>query len=69
MSNISSLIAFQIKNSVNQLEKRLKQDELEKTRKRLEIIFNIDHNAEVIESNDGYIIDVGNSFLKNTFIR
>ena len=64
LSNISSLIAFQIKNSVNQLEKRLKQDELEKTRKRLEIIFNSDHNAEVIESNDGYIIDVGNSFFK-----
>ena len=64
LSNISSLIAFQIKNSVSELEKRLKQDELEKTRKRLEIIFNSDHNAEVIESNDGYIIDVGDGFLK-----
>lgn len=64
LSRISSLIAFQIKNSVSELEKKLKQDELEKTRKRLEIVFNSDHNAEVIESIDGYIIDVGEGFLK-----
>ncbi len=64
LSKISSLIALQIKNSVSELEKRLKQDELEKTRKRLEIVFNSDHNAEVIESIDGFIMDVGEGFLK-----
>ena len=64
LSNISSLIAFQIKNSVAELESKLKQEELEKTRKRLEIIFNSDLNAQVIESNEGFILDVGNSFLK-----
>jgi PAS domain S-box-containing protein len=63
LSKISILISLHIKNSASELEKRLKQQELESTKNRLEIIFESYSDAKVIESKDGHIEFVNNAFL------
>lgn len=63
LSKISILISLHIKNSASELEKILKQQELESTRNRLEIIFESYSDAKVIESKDGYIEFISNAFL------
>ena len=64
LSQLSVSIALRIKTSNIELEKNLNSQELIRTKNRLELIFNSDHNAEVIESTDGKILDLGNAFLK-----
>lgn len=63
LSKISILISLHIKNSASELEKSLKQQELEATKNRLEIIFESYSDAKVIESKEGYIEFVNNAFL------
>ena len=63
LSKISILISLHIKNSAAELEKSLKQQELEATKNRLEIIFESYSDAKIIESKDGYIEFVSNAFL------
>lgn len=63
LSKISILISLHIKNSAAELEKKLKQQELEATKNRLEIIFESYSDAKVIESKDGHIEFASNAFL------
>ncbi len=63
LSKISILISLHIKNSSSELEKKLKQQELEATKNRLEIIFESYSDAKVIESKDGHIEFASNAFL------
>jgi PAS domain S-box-containing protein len=63
LSKISILISLHIKNSASELEKSLKQQELEATKNRLQIIFESYSDAKVIESKDGRIEFVSNAFL------
>lgn len=60
---ISTAIALTIRNSNIELEKKLNNQELLRTKNRLESIFNSVHNAEVVESIEGNIIDVGDAFF------
>lgn len=64
LTNISNSIALRVKASIIELEKNIQKQELIITKNRLELIFNSDHNAEVVESSDGSILDLGNAFLK-----
>jgi two-component system, sporulation sensor kinase E len=64
LSKMTTSIALKIKNSITELEKNLNNQELIRTKNRLELIFNSDHNAEVVESKEGIILDLGNAFLK-----
>lgn len=61
---MTTSIALRIKASITEFEKNINTEELIRTKSRLELIFNSDHNAEVVESLDGLILDVGNAFLK-----
>jgi two-component system, sporulation sensor kinase E len=63
LSKISILISLHIKNSASELEKNLKQKELEATKNRLEIIFESYSDAKIIESKDRQIEFVSNAFL------
>jgi PAS domain S-box-containing protein len=63
LSKISILISLHIKNSSAELEKTLKQRELEATKNRLEIIFESYSDAKIIESKDRHIEFVSNAFL------
>ena len=63
LSKISILISLHIKNTTSELEKELKQKELEATKNRLEIIFESYSDAKVIESIDGRIEFISNAFL------
>jgi len=63
LSKISILISLHIKNSFAELEKILKQQELEATKNRLEIIFESYSDAKIIESTDRHIEFVSNAFL------
>lgn len=63
LSKISILISLYLKNSASELEKRLKEKELEATRNRLGIIFESYSDAKIIESKDRYIEFVSNAFL------
>ena len=65
LSQMSASIALRIKASIIQLEKNLNSQELIRTKNRLELIFNSDHNAEVVESADGI---VRNLFVKPPFV-
>lgn len=60
---ISATIAFKLKAATNELEKQLKADELLRTKNRFELVFNGHHNAKVIESVDGFILDIGERFF------
>ena len=64
LSKMTTSIALKIKTSITELEKNLNNQELIRTKNRLELIFNSDHNAEVVESKEGIILDLGNAFLK-----
>jgi two-component system, sporulation sensor kinase E len=64
LTNISNAIALKVKASIIELEKNIQNRELLITKNRLELIFNSDHNAEVVESYEGLILDLGNAFLK-----
>ena len=64
LQNISNSIALRVKTSIVELEKKIQNQELTVTKNRLELIFNSDHNAEVVESSDGSILDLGYAFLK-----
>ena len=64
LSKISILISLHIKNSSAELEKSLKQQELEAAKNRLEIIFESFFDAKIIESKDGKIEFASNAFLK-----
>ncbi len=64
LSKMTTSIALKIKTSISELEKNLNNLELIRTKNRLELIFNSDHNAEVVESKEGIISDLGNAFLK-----
>ena len=64
LKNISNSIALRVKTSIVELEKKIQNQELVITKNRLELIFNSDHNAEVVESSDGSILDLGDAFLK-----
>ncbi|MDC3260746.1 GAF domain-containing protein, partial [Winogradskyella sp.] len=64
LSKMTTSIALRIKASITEFEKNINTEELIRTKSRLELIFNSDHNAEVVESFDGLILDVGNAFLK-----
>ena len=64
LTNISNSIALRVKASIIELEKNIQNQELVLTKNRLELIFNSDHNAEVVESFEGSIVDLGNAFLK-----
>ena len=63
LSKISILISLYLKNSASELEKKLKEKELEATRNRLGIIFESYSDAKIIESKDRYIEFVSNAFL------
>ena len=63
LSKISILISLHIKNTTSELEKSLKQQELEATKNRLEIIFESYSDAKIIESKDRSIEFVSNAFL------
>ena len=64
LTKISNSIALKVKASIIELEKNIQNQELALTKNRLELIFNSDHNAEVVESFEGSIVDLGNAFLK-----
>ena len=64
LSHISTIVSLYLKNSIIELEKTFKQNELEKTQSRLELIFETSTDAKVIESLDGIIEQVSNSFLE-----
>jgi putative methionine-R-sulfoxide reductase with GAF domain len=64
LSKISILISLYLKNSASELEKKLKEKELEATRNRLGIIFESYSDAKIIESKDRYIEFVSNAFLR-----
>jgi PAS domain S-box-containing protein len=63
LSKISILISLHIKNSSTELEKSLKQLELEAAKNRLEIIFESYSDAKIIESVDRRIEFASNAFL------
>ena len=63
LSKISILISLHIKNSAAELEKSLKQQELEAAKNRLEIIFESYSDAKIIESVDRHIEFASNAFL------
>lgn len=63
LSKISVLIALHLKNSATELEKSLKQKELEFTKNRLQLIFESYSDAKIIESKDRYIEFVSHAFL------
>lgn len=63
LSKISILISLHIKNSATELDKNLKQTELETAKNRLQVIFESSSHAKIIESNEGYIEFISNSFL------
>lgn len=63
LSKISILISLHIKNSSAELEKSLKQQELEAAKNRLEIIFESYSDAKIIESKDRRIEFASNAFL------
>ena len=64
LQQICDMIGLRLEKAVLELEKDIKQEELDKTNLRFDTIFNNDNNAEVIESAKGVIIEVGNSFLE-----
>ena len=63
LQQICAMIGLRLEKAVLELEKDIKQEELDKTNLRFDKIFNNDNNAEVIESAKGVIIEVGDSFL------
>jgi len=63
LSKISILISLHIKNTTSELEKELKQKELEATKNRLEVIFESYSDAKIIESTNRHIEFVSNAFL------
>jgi two-component system, sporulation sensor kinase E len=63
LSKISILISLHIKNSATELDKNLKQTELEIAKNRLQVIFESSSHAKIIESKEGYIEFISNSFL------
>jgi PAS domain S-box-containing protein len=63
LSKISILISLHIKNTASELEKELKEKELEATKNRLEVIFESYSDAKIIESTDRHIEFVSNTFL------
>jgi two-component system, sporulation sensor kinase E len=63
LSKISILISLHIKNTASELEKELKEKELEATKNRLEVIFESYSDAKIIESTNRHIEFVSNAFL------
>ena len=63
LTRISNLIGIQLKNALVILENETKQIELKKTQSRLKTIFESELDARVIESKEGFIEKVNNSFL------
>ena len=64
LSRISSLISITLKKNIVELEKSKREQELDKTRDRLQLIFESSSDAKAIESIDGYVEQVSHAFLK-----
>lgn len=64
LSHISSLISITLKKNIVELEKSKREQELDKTRDRLQLIFESSSDAKAIETIDGYIEQISHAFLK-----
>ena len=64
LTRFSNSIGIHLKNSMVILENSRKQIELEKTRIRLQAIFESDLDAKAIESKEGYVEHINLAFLK-----
>ena len=64
LSRISSLISITLKKNIVELEKSKREQELDKTRDRLQLIFESSSDAKAIETIDGYIEQISHAFLK-----
>ncbi len=64
LSRISSLISITLKKNIVELEKSKREQELDKTRNRLQLIFESSSDAKAIETIDGHVEQISHAFLK-----
>jgi two-component system, sporulation sensor kinase E len=64
LTHIANVITVYLKNSIHEVEKSKKRQELSEIQSRLEIVFSSFSDAKVIESGDRHIEYVSQAFLK-----